>query len=103
MPFVAEIAGQDPTLNPTEERHYQLSSLPDNQTTSRDGDGYLATQKEERLARQLSTLREHIQNIYIYSVQNTQKYMHIYRNLFLANEKVGKLLLIAHLLIQNLS
>lgn len=50
----------------------------------RDGDGSLATQEEDHLVRQLSTLKEYIQNIYIY------------RNVFLlANQKVGKLLLIA--------
>lgn len=64
----------------------------------RDGDGSLATQEEDHLVRQLSTLKEYIQNIYI------QKCIHIYRNVFLlANQKVGKLLLIASLLTQNLS
>lgn len=32
----------------------------------RDGDGSLATQEEDHLVRQLSTLKEYIQNIYIY-------------------------------------
>lgn len=66
----------------------------------RDGDGSLATQEEDHLVRQLSTLKQYIQNIYIY----IQKCIHIYRNVFLlANQKVGKLLLIASLLTQNLS